>query len=81
MVFHSPQADCLWGIFKIYEGILDVSNVVRDENDIFFQKIKKSSHFKKGIYIFRELTYRLIFKKVSSKYDYTKTRLSIEDIK
>ena len=69
--------------YKEHEGILLASEIrkIRDENDIYFKKVKLSKQWKKGLYIFRENTYRLLFKKVSKKYDYLKTRLSEEDFK
>ena len=67
--------------YKIYEGLLDVSKIERNENDIYFAKIKFGNYMKKAMYILGELTYRLFFKKTSPKFDYKKTRLSIEDIK
>lgn len=67
--------------YKIYEGELDISNIERNENEIYFAKVKTSNYIKKGLYIFGELTYRLIFKKVSPKFDYRKTRLNIDDMK
>lgn len=67
--------------YKEHEGILLASEIIknRDENDSYFKKVKSSRHWKKGLYIFKENTYRLILKKVSKKYDYLKTRLSEED--
>ena len=67
--------------YKIYEGNLDISNFSRNEEDIYFAKIKTTNYLKKGMYILRELTYRLFFKKVSPKFDYKKARLSIDDVK
>lgn len=69
--------------YKDYEGVLLASEIIktRDENDLYFRKVKLSRQWKKGLYIFKENTYRLLFKRVSKKYDYLKTRLEKEDYK
>lgn len=67
--------------YKDYEGIMLASEQKKDSTDNYFKKVKMSSQLKKGLYILKENTYRLIFKKVSKKYDYLKTRLSEEDFK
>lgn len=66
--------------YKIYEGELDTSNIERNEEDIHFAKIKKWNYIKKSTYIIKELIYRLIFKRVSPKFDYKKARLTEDDI-
>ena len=69
--------------FKEHEGILLASEMKknRDKSNPYFNKVKTSSHWKKGLYILKENTYRLIFKKVSKKYDCLKTRLNENDYK
>lgn len=67
--------------YKYHEGIMLASEQKKDLTDNYFKKVKASSQLKKGLYILKENTYRLIFKKVSKKYNYLKTRLSEEDYK
>lgn len=67
--------------YKDHEGIMLASAQKKDPNDNYFKKVKASSQLKKGLYILKENTYRLIFKKVSKKYDHLKTRLTEEDYK
>jgi len=58
--------------YTIYKGILDTTKVQVDEDDFFFQKVSKKEYLMKSIYIFKELLYRLIFKKASPNFDYKK---------
>lgn len=60
--------------YTMYKGLLDTKSVKRKENDFFFKEIDKKAYAKKRRYIFKELWYRLIFKKASPNYDYRKTR-------
>lgn len=60
--------------YMIYKGILDTKNAKRDENDFFFKPVDKKEYKKKSRYNFKELIYRLIFKKCSPNYDYKKAK-------
>ena len=60
--------------FTMYKGLLDTSNIKRADNDFFFKEIDKKAYRKKRIYIFKELLYRLIFKRCSPNYDYKKAK-------
>lgn len=60
--------------FTIYDGLLDTTNIKKDDNDYFFMPVDKKEYRKKRIYTFKELLYRLIFKKCSPNFDYKKTR-------
>ena len=60
--------------YTFYKGILDTKNVKRADNDFFFKEIDKREYRKKRRYIFKELLYRLIFKKCSPNYDYRKAK-------
>ena len=58
--------------YTIYKGILDTTKAKRDDNDFFFKKVDKKEYKKKSRYIFKELLYRLVFKKASLDFDYQK---------
>lgn len=60
--------------YKIYEGIMDTTDTIRDETDFFFKPIDKKIYKIKSRYIFKELIYRLMHKKVSPNFDYKKAR-------
>lgn len=60
--------------YMIYKGFLDTKNAKRDENDFFFKTVDKKEYRKKSRYNFKELVYRLIFKKCSPKFDYKKAK-------
>ena len=65
--------------YTVYKGILDTKNAKRDDKDFFFKPVDKREYRKKSIYIFKELIYRLIFKKCSPDFDYKKAKFIDEE--
>lgn len=60
--------------YTFYKGIMDTKNAKKEDDLDYFENVSKKEYRKKYRYILRELIYRMIHKKCSPKFDYTKTK-------
>lgn len=61
--------------YTIFNGIMDMSNIKKNDEDYFFKKVSFIKYMKVSLYIAREVMYRVIHRKCSPRFKPEKIEL------